>query len=86
MCEELTGGDPQSTIFEMRWLVLLLLVPSVRADVYTYEDKEGVIHFTNVKPAAGGGQHWKVLYKSGPGKAGVISGAAGPTSFAGCAE
>jgi Transglycosylase SLT domain/Domain of unknown function (DUF4124) len=86
MCEELTGCDPQSTIFEMRWLVLLLLAPSVRADVYTYEDKNGVIHFTNVKPPSGGGHHWKVLYKSGPGKAGVISGAAGPTSFAGCAE
>src|SRR5258705_11875072 len=87
MCEELTGGHPQSTIFQMRWIALLLLVPSVvRADVYTYEDKEGVIHFTNVKPASGGGHHWKVLYKAGPGKAGVISGAAGPTSFAGCAE
>jgi soluble lytic murein transglycosylase-like protein len=71
----------------MRLLALLLLVPSLaRADVYTWEDKEGVIHFTNVKPPRGGGQHWKVLYKSGPGKAGVISGAAGPTSFAGCAE
>ncbi len=77
----------------MRWLLALLLLGSVAslasvasADVFTYEDKDGVIHFTNVKPSAGGGQHWKVLYKSGPGKAGVISGAAGPTSFAGCAE
>src|SRR5256885_14067936 len=87
MCEELTGRDPQSTISEMRWLVILLLAPSVvRADVYTYEDKDGVIHFTNVKPPHETGHHWKVLYKSGPGKAGVISGAAGPTSFAGCAE
>ena len=59
---------------------------AARADVYTYEDKDGVIHFTNIKQSAGSGQHWKVLYKSGPGKAGVVSGAAGPTSFAGCAE
>jgi soluble lytic murein transglycosylase-like protein len=71
----------------MRAIAILLLLPSLaRADVYTYEDKSGVIHFTNVKPASGGGQHWKVLYKSGPGKAALISGAAGPTSFAGCAE
>jgi soluble lytic murein transglycosylase-like protein len=70
----------------MRWLCFLLLVSSVRADVYTYEDKDGVVHFTNLKPPSGGGQHWKVLYKAGPGKAGVISGAAGPTSFAGCVE
>jgi hypothetical protein len=88
MCEELTGRDPQSTIFEMRLVLLLFLVSSVsRADVFTYEDKSGVIHFTNVKPSTGGGHHWKVLYKSGPGKAGVISGAsAPPTSFAGCAQ
>jgi hypothetical protein len=86
MAEELTVDSSQSTVFLMRWLAFLLLVSSARADVYTYEDKSGVIHFTNVKPASGAGQHWKVLYKSGPGKAGIISGAAPPTSFAGCAE
>jgi soluble lytic murein transglycosylase-like protein len=71
----------------MRVIAILFLFSSVtRADVYTYEDKEGVVHFTNLKPSSGNGQHWKVLYKSGPGKAGIISGAAPPTSFAGCAE
>jgi soluble lytic murein transglycosylase-like protein len=72
----------------MRALLLFTLLGSataVRADVYTYEDKEGVVHFTNVRPSKSGAAHWKVLYKSGPGKAGIISGAAGPTSFAGCA-
>jgi soluble lytic murein transglycosylase-like protein len=70
----------------MRPLVVLALVCGVaRADIYSYEDKDGVVHFTNMRPAAGG-QRWKVLYKSGPGKAGLISGAAPPTSFAGCAE
>jgi soluble lytic murein transglycosylase-like protein len=64
---------------------VLLVAGAARADIYTYEDKEGVVHFTNVPPPSGGGHHWKVLYKSGPGKAGLISGAAGPTSFAGCA-
>jgi len=58
---------------------------AARADIYSYEDKEGVVHFTNVAPPRGGGHQWKVLYKTGPGKAGIISGAAGPTSFAGCA-
>ena len=58
-----------------------------RADIYTFEDKDGVVHFTNVQPAKGGGHRWRVLYKTGPGKAGLISGAsAPPTSFAGCAE
>jgi hypothetical protein len=67
-------------------LASLVLASSARADIYTYEDKEGVVHFTNVPPPSGGGHRWKVLYKTGPGKAGMISGAAGPTSFAGCAE
>ncbi len=71
----------------MRWasaVLVVLMSASASADLYTYEDKEGIIHFTNVAPAHGA-QHWKVLYKSGPGKASMISGAAGPTSFAGCA-
>jgi soluble lytic murein transglycosylase-like protein len=55
------------------------------ADIYSYEDKEGVVHFTNVPPPKGGGHAWRVLYKTGPGRAGIISGAAPPTSFAGCA-
>ena len=66
-------------------LALVALAHPARADIYSYEDKEGVVHFTNVAPPRGGGHHWTVLYKTGPGKAGMISGAAGPTSFAGCA-
>ncbi|HVS19738.1 MAG TPA: lytic transglycosylase domain-containing protein [Planctomycetota bacterium] len=58
---------------------------AARADVFSYEDKDGVVHVTNLKPARGGAHKWRVLYKSGAGKAGVISGAAPPTSFAGCA-
>jgi soluble lytic murein transglycosylase-like protein len=59
---------------------------SARADVFSYEDKDGVVHFTNIRPAAGGTSHqWKTLYKSGPGKASFVSGAAPPTTFAGCA-
>lgn len=58
-----------------------------RADVYSYEDKDGTVHFTNVNPKAGdsNGHRWRVLYKTGPGKAGSVSGAAPPTTHAGCA-
>jgi hypothetical protein len=66
-------------------LVVLVLGATARADIYSFEDQDGVVHFTNVAPPRGGGHKWKVLYKTGPGKAGLISGAAGPTSFAGCA-
>jgi soluble lytic murein transglycosylase-like protein len=72
----------------VRTLVLvgiLLALGVARADIYTYEDKDGVVHFTNLRPPSGG-HRWKVLYKTGPGKAGLVSGASGPTSFAGCAE
>jgi soluble lytic murein transglycosylase-like protein len=65
--------------------VAVILGGVARADIYSYEDKEGVVHFTNIAPPRGGGHRWKVLYKTGPGRAGMISGAAIPTSFAGCA-
>jgi soluble lytic murein transglycosylase-like protein len=65
--------------------LLLTASAPARADVYSYEDGHGVVHFTNLAPPHGGGRHWKTLYKAGPGRAGLISGAAGPTSFAGCA-
>jgi len=73
-----------------RWLLLCALgsaglASNARADVFSYEDKDGVVHFTNVKPAGGKTHQWRVLYKNGPGKAGSVSGAAPPTSFAGCA-
>jgi hypothetical protein len=67
-------------------LVLLAWSQAAHADMWTYEDKDGVVHFTNVPPPSHSGHRWKSLFKSGPGKAGLISGAAGPTSFAGCAE
>jgi hypothetical protein len=69
-----------------KWIALLLLAGgTARADIYSYEDKDGVVHFTNAQPPQGGAHHWKTLYKTGPGKAGMISGASIPTSFAGCA-
>jgi hypothetical protein len=63
----------------------VLVCLEARADIYSYEDANGVVHFTNVQPPKGGGHRWKVLYKTGPGRAAYISGSAPPTSFAGCA-
>jgi len=46
-------------------LVLLLALPA-RADIYSYTDADGVIHFTNMPR---GKAPWKRLYKTGPWKA-----------------
>jgi hypothetical protein len=91
---DFANSDGRGTISAVRYrLALALLVSSLtaapataRADIYSFEDKDGVVHFTNLAPPRGGGHKWTTLYKTGPGKAGMISGAAGPTSFAGCAE
>ncbi len=58
------------------WPALLLLAAlDARADIYTFTDKDGVIHFTNIEPPAGDRRRWKVLYKTGPGKSGAVRGA-----------
>lgn len=58
----------------MRWiplplafaLVLMLAPRPAAADIFMYKDKNGVTHFTNIKPKRG---KYKRLYKKGPGKA-----------------
>src|SRR5262245_37338038 len=54
---------------------LFALSDTARADMYTYTDKDGVIHFTNISPRGGDRKKWRVLYKTGPGKAAAIRGA-----------
>jgi hypothetical protein len=47
---------------------LMLLVAFgtlARADIYSYTDDDGVIHFTNIKPG-GGGKWKKVMYSTPP--------------------
>jgi hypothetical protein len=47
-------------------LLTLFFAPTARANIYTYTDKTGVVHFTNIKPT---GKTFKLLYKTGPEKA-----------------
>jgi len=46
--------------------VALLTPAASRADIYSYIDAEGVVHFTNL---ARPGKKWKRVMKTGPGKA-----------------
>jgi hypothetical protein len=52
----------------------LLQGRSSRADIYTYRDKNGRYHFTNIRPRGKKARKWKVLYKTGPGKASTSRG------------
>ena len=64
-----------------RFLVAAVLlwggVASAR-DIFTWEDKQGVVHFSNVTPPRG--SKWTVLARTGPGRAMTVSGA----SSSGC--
>ena len=42
------------------------VIESARADIYSYTDQDGVVHFTNVKPRGGGGGQWKKVLDSAP--------------------
>jgi hypothetical protein len=69
-------------LYPMRRLALPLLLlvtfaADARADIFTYTDSEGVIHFTNIEPRAADRKKWKTLYKTGPGKSGAERGAEG---------
>ena len=44
-------------------MLLMALVVSAHADVYSWTDEEGVAHFTNMKPK---GQKWKKVLSSEP--------------------
>ena len=54
-------------------LLALVLSPSVsQADIYSYIDAKGVVHFTNMPRP---GKKWKRIMKTGPGKAAARRGA-----------
>ncbi len=44
-------------------LVVAFLVSTIRADVYSWTDDDGVVHFTNMKPSGG---KWKKVLASEP--------------------
>lgn len=48
-------------------MLLVVLAGSVRADVYSWTDDEGVAHFTNLKPK-GNAQKWRKVLSSEPEK------------------
>jgi hypothetical protein len=64
----------------LSFLLLAFGARAASADIFTYTDKNGILHFTNVQPPRSKHSNWKVLYATGPGKAMAISG----TSTAGC--
>ena len=52
-------------------VVLVALAPAgAAADIWSYTDANGVVHFTNLGPRKG----WKRIYKTGPGKAAAVRG------------
>jgi hypothetical protein len=58
-------------------MAIFVALPA-RADMYTYTDAEGVVHFTNIEPRGQERRRWKVAFRTGPGKAGAIRGAGAP--------
>jgi soluble lytic murein transglycosylase-like protein len=52
----------------------MLWVASARADIFTYTDGDGVIHFTNIAPRGQERRKWKIVSKTGPGKSGAVRG------------
>lgn len=55
---------------------LALVAPAAaRADIYSYVDNDGVVHFTNIKRRGKSGKKWKRVMRTGPGKASAFRGA-----------
>jgi soluble lytic murein transglycosylase-like protein len=56
-------------------LLLCALVAPAQGDIWTYTDKDGVVHFTNVNPKGRRKGKWKTLYKTAPsGKGKAVRG------------
>jgi soluble lytic murein transglycosylase-like protein len=55
-------------------LCAALSVRPASADIYTFTDPSGVVHFTNIEPKGAHRKKWKTLYKTGPGKASALRG------------
>lgn len=53
---------------------LALVSATASADIYMFEDRDGILHFTNMAPR---GRGWKRLMRTGPGKAAAPRGCPG---------
>jgi hypothetical protein len=53
----------------------MLGVPAHAGTFWSRERADGVVEFTNKQPAGAPGGRWKVLFKTGPGKASALRGA-----------
>lgn len=53
--------------------VLFWACPTL-ADIYSYIDQDGVVHFTNIRRYGRGAKKWKRIMKTGPGKAACARG------------
>lgn len=84
-------------IFSQLFCNILFLVigfyyaSTANADLWSYEDSQGIIHFTNITPQGKNRHRWNAIYKSGPGKAKITSmalpsttGGTATSSYAGC--
>ena len=62
-----TRQKRRSRAFLVSCLLVATLWPDTgRADIYSYIDKDGVVHFTNIPRRS---KKWKRVMKTGPGKA-----------------
>ncbi len=62
----------------LAFLLVLLSASPAAADIWSYTDANGVIHFTNIEPSGAHRRKWKRTYKTGPGKASAIRGSGCP--------
>jgi soluble lytic murein transglycosylase-like protein len=47
-------------------IAVAAIAPAARADIYSWTDGDGVVHFTNIKPRGGGAGKWKKVIEEAP--------------------
>lgn len=57
---------PPLLSFALVLLALCLAADGARADVWTYTDKDGTVHFTNVRPRGRGARQWRRVMRTEP--------------------
>ena len=65
--KRMTRGQKRA-LLGLLFLVALGSSPA-RADIYSYIDQDGVVHYTNIPRP---GRKWKRIMRTGPGKAGSV--------------